>query len=228
MISIGSTENLIVFTDYFHCCLRIFSRKELTTSQFAGKCTDCGDQDGSRLNVKLDRIFSLLFDVTSNYIYLSETKTGKIKKLSVESGEVTTVFSSNLLLTGHLLGLSKVSPGDDEFLFGALNGIFRFSHTNIEQIVPSSANNIFLKLLSLSPHLFLLVADDKTSVRLYDFRTNSSEIVCMREQAPSEDNILNCSAVQNFRQLTSIKESVYMISANKDEIGLNILTGEHK
>jgi len=228
MISIGSTENLIVFIDFLHCCLRIFSRKELTTSQFAGKCTDCGDQDGSRLNVKLDRIVSLLFDVTSNYIYLSETKTGKIKKLSVESGEVTTVFSSNLVLTGYLLGFSKVSLGDDEFLFGAGNGIFKSNFTNIEQIVPSSADNSFPKLLSLSPHLFLLIADDGTSVQVYDFRTNSSEIVCMREQAPSEDNILNCSAVQNFRQLTSTRESVYMISSNKDKIGLNILTGEHK
>jgi len=228
MISIVSTENLIVFTDYFHCCLRIFSRKELTTSQFAGKCTDCGDQDGSRINVKFDRIVSLLFDVTSNYIYLSETKTGKIKKLSVESGEVTTVFSSNLVLTGNLLGLSKVSPRDDEFLFGAVNGIFKSNSTNIEQIVPSPADNSFLKLLSFSPHLFLFIADAKTSVRVYDFRTDTSEIVCMREQAPSEDNILNCSVVHNLHQLTSIKESVYMISANKDGIGLNIITGGHK
>lgn len=226
MVLIDSTKNLIVFNDHPSCCLRSFRRDELTTAQFAGKCTVCGNVDGPHPDARLRKIHTLVYDAYTGSIFMNEKLTGRLKQLFIETGEIVTIAGYDTGVISSFKDFQKASLNTDSFYILGINGLFKSGNGSLEQLMYPVDGESGSRMVSLSPHLFVMNSGEKNSAIIFDANTNNSESICEKNQMYSDSSIMNCSLADSLYQLTASGNSIYMATANRDEIRLNILQGK--
>ena len=166
--------------------------QEWSTSTFAGKCRNSGDEIGALLQAR----FGVLRDVAirRQQIYIIDYRNFKIKQLDMKSKMITTIYESvNIPLFNIALGLE-----DNQLYVTAEHGILHFKNRTLRWLAGSkNSNSVNIDgkfggagfssprgIAWLNSWTLLVAGLDVSAIKVVDLKLNTVKTICTGKLKP--------------------------------------------
>ena len=211
------SSTLVVASDLWNNCLRLIDREKQKAYRYAGQCEKTGFKDGTE-EALFDQPRGIISDWKHNgLIFVMDSKNSAIRYVEVSSTKrpaaVTTLFRSSEL---DWVGYATQHPVTGDIFFTTSQQVYKLAYvSNRLSEVMISGNDVAQKGLhaqQLDPHTVvspirtyfkeiifiddntLLVADRSSHVvRVFDIRTNITNVICNGVQALQDGDWNTCS-----------------------------------